>query len=115
MIAFALNQKGLLNVASSDSAFAAMVAQRLPNGVTGSVVCGLLAALMSSLASLFNSSRHVICGGFYKKMVPDRPPKHYVTVGVLPQRCFDSWNCLDSVMLGLGKCSTNTSKMFRDC
>lgn len=81
MIAFALNQKGLLNVTSSDSAFAAMVAQLLPAGVTGVVVCGLLAALMSSLASLFNSSAMLFVEDFYKKMKPGRVEKHYVLVG----------------------------------
>lgn len=81
MIAFALNQKGLLHVASSDSAFAAMVAQLLPAGVTGVVVCGLLAALMSSLASLFNSSAMLFVEDFYKKMKPEKNEKHYVMVG----------------------------------
>lgn len=104
MIAFALNQKGLLNVASSDSAFAAMVAQLLPNGVTGIVVCGLLAALMSSLASLFNSSAMLFVEDFYKKMVPDRPPKHYVTVGRIATAAVVILGIVwIPVMLGLGK------------
>jgi Na+/proline symporter len=65
MIAFALSQKGLLEVGSSDSAFASMVAKLLPQGITGIVVCGLLAALMSSLASLFNSSAMLFVEDFY--------------------------------------------------
>lgn len=81
MIAFALNQKGLLEVASSDSAFAAMVANLLPVGFTGVVVCGLLAALMSSLASLFNSSAMLFVEDFYKKFSPNKVEKHYVAVG----------------------------------
>lgn len=81
MIAYALNQKGLLEVGSSDSAFASMVANLLPQGITGIVVCGLLAALMSSLASLFNSSAMLFVEDFYKKMRPSQSPKHYVTVG----------------------------------
>lgn len=83
MIAFALSQKGLLNVPTSDSAFAAMVAHLLPMGLTGVVVSGLLAALMSSLASLFNSSAMLFVEDFYKKSVPDKSPKHYVIVGRL--------------------------------
>jgi len=56
MIAYALNQKGLLTLTDSDAAFPAMVKELLPIGFTGLVVGGILAALMSSLASLYNSS-----------------------------------------------------------
>ena len=68
MIAFALHQKyigaggeGFLpmlanGTANADAAFPTLVAKLLPAGVKGLVVCGILAALMSSLASLFNSS-----------------------------------------------------------
>jgi len=81
MIAYALSQKGLLNVTSSDAAFSCMVAQLLPAGFKGIVVCGLLAALMSSLASLFNSSAALFVGDFYMKMRPQAPQKQLVTVG----------------------------------
>lgn len=81
MIAYALSQKGLLNVTSSDAAFSCMVAQLLPAGFKGIVVCGLLAALMSSLASLFNSSAALFVGDFYTKMRPQAPQKRLVTVG----------------------------------
>ncbi len=81
-----------------------MVAQLLPNGVTGIVVCGLLAALMSSLASLFNSSAMLFVEDFYKKMVPDRPPRHYVTVGRLATAAVVILGIVwIPVMLGLGK------------
>jgi SSS family solute:Na+ symporter len=104
MIAFALNQKGLLNVQSSDSAFAAMVAQLLPQGVTGIVVCGLLAALMSSLSSLFNSSAMLFVEDFYKKMKPDKSPKHYVIVGRIATATVVILGLIwIPVMLGLGK------------
>lgn len=81
MIAFVLSQKGLLNVTSSDAAFSCMVAQLLPAGFKGIVVCGLLAALMSSLASLFNSSAALFVGDFYSKINPTAAPKKVVTVG----------------------------------
>jgi SSS family solute:Na+ symporter len=104
MIAFALSQKGLLNVASSDSAFAAMVAQLLPIGFKGIVVCGLLAALMSSLASLFNSSAALFVGDFYKKIKPKASEEHLVTVGriatIVVVILGVAWI---PVMLGLGK------------
>lgn len=104
MIAFALNQKGLLDVESSDSAFAAMVSHLLPAGFTGVVVCGLLAALMSSLASLFNSSAMLFVEDFYKKMKPDATELHYVKVGRIATATVVilgiAWI---PVMLGLGK------------
>jgi SSS family solute:Na+ symporter len=104
MIAFALSQKGLLNVASSDSAFAAMVAQLLPVGFKGVVVCGLLAALMSSLASLYNSSAALFVGDFYKKFKPTASEEHLVVVGRIATGAVVilgvAWI---PVMLGLGK------------
>lgn len=104
MVAYALNQKGLLVVDSSDSAFAAMVAQLLPAGVTGVVVCGLLAALMSSLASLFNSSSMLFVEDFYKKMRPERGEKHYLTVGRIATAVVVVLGVVwIPVMLGLGK------------
>jgi solute:Na+ symporter, SSS family len=104
MIAFALNQKGLLQVGSSDSAFAAMVAQLLPAGITGIVVCGLLAALMSSLASLFNSSAMLFVEDFYKKMRPNKTEGHYLNIGRGATATIVILGVLwIPVMLGLGK------------
>lgn len=104
MIAFALNQKGLLQVPSSDSAFAAMVATLLPKGITGIVVCGLLAALMSSLASLFNSSAMLFVEDFYKKMRPNQSPSHYLRIGRGATATVVVLGVLwIPVMLGLGK------------
>jgi solute:Na+ symporter, SSS family len=104
MIAFALSQKGLLNVASSDSAFAAMVAQLLPIGFKGVVVCGLLAALMSSLASLFNSSAALFVGDFYKKFRPKASEQHLVVVGRIATATVVVLGVVwIPVMLGLGK------------
>ncbi len=104
MIAFALNQKGLLHVGSSDSAFASMVAQLLPAGVTGVVVCGLLAALMSSLASLFNSSAMLFTEDFYKKYWPGKSEHHYLKVGQIATASVVILGVLwIPVMLGLGK------------
>jgi SSS family solute:Na+ symporter len=88
MIAFALSQKGLLSMPlnnagqpDADKAFSTLVAQLLPIGFKGVVVCGLLAALMSSLASLFNSSAALFIGDFYKKLVPAAGEKHLVVAG----------------------------------
>jgi SSS family transporter len=104
MIAFALSQKGLLNVPNSDSAFASMVGQLLPIGFKGVVVCGLLAALMSSLASLFNSSAALFVGDFYKKFRPQSSESHLVRVGRIATAVVVILGIVwIPVMLGLGK------------
>jgi solute:Na+ symporter, SSS family len=81
MIAFALGQKGIINLTSSDAAFAILVKELLPLGFKGLVVGGLLAALMSSLASLFNSSATLFTVDFYKKYKPEAPENELVRVG----------------------------------
>jgi len=81
MIAYALNQKGLMVLTSSDAAFPTMVSTLLPIGLKGIVVGGLLAALMSSLASLFNSSATLFTVDFYKKYRPVASEKQLVKVG----------------------------------
>ena len=81
MIAYALNQKGLLSLSSNDAAFSTMVKELLPIGFKGVVIGGILAALMSSLASLFNSSAMLFTIDFYQKYKPNKSEKHYVTVG----------------------------------
>ncbi len=81
MIAYGLNQKGLITLPNSDSAFAVLVKELLPIGFKGLVVGGLLAALMSSLASLFNSSATLFTVDFYKKYKPESSEKELVRVG----------------------------------
>ena len=81
MIAFALRQKGLMNFDTNDAAFSTLVKDLLPKGFTGIVVGGILAALMSSLASLFNSSSMLFTVDFYQKLRPKASEKHYVIVG----------------------------------
>ncbi len=88
MIAFAIHQKTgsflpLLDNgnANADAAFPTLVATLLPAGVKGLVVCGILAALMSSLASLFNSSAMLFTIDFYQKFKPDASQHHLVRVG----------------------------------
>lgn len=81
MIAFAMHQKGMINLQDPDAAFPLLVAELLPAGVKGIVVGGLLAALMSSLAALFNSSAMLFTVDFYKKFRPESPEKHLVYIG----------------------------------
>ena len=68
MIAYSLNAKGMINLTSSDAAFSILVKELLPLGFKGLVVGGILAALMSSLASLFNSSATLFTVDFYHEI-----------------------------------------------
>ncbi len=88
MIAYAINvQQGNFlpvdanGVTMSDAAFPTLVAKLLPAGVKGLVVCGILAALMSSLASLFNSSAMLFTIDFWKRFKPETPEKQLVKIG----------------------------------
>ena len=81
MIAYAMNEKGLIQLSRSDEAFPTLVRELLPAGVKGIVVGGLVAALMSSLASLFNSSATLFTVDFYKKHRPRSTEQHLVFVG----------------------------------
>ncbi len=89
MIALIMTQKGivingeLFQMSSADAAFPALVSYLLPAGVKGLVVCGILAALMSSLASLFNSSAMLFTIDFYKKYRPESSERRLVLVGRL--------------------------------
>jgi len=81
MIAYALQQKGIFYLENNDAAFSTMVKELLPIGFKGIVIGGILAALMSSLASLFNSSAMLFTVDFYKKYHPNANERHYVIVG----------------------------------
>lgn len=81
MIAFALKQQGALDFSTNDAAFSTLVKELLPKGFTGIMVGGILAALMSSLAALFNSSSMLFTVDFYQKFRPNASEKHYVMVG----------------------------------
>ena len=82
MIAFALAEKGMLDLSGgSNTAFPVMVRELLPAGIKGVVLGGAIAALMSSLASLFNSSATLFTVDFYERLKPGRSQKHYLRVG----------------------------------
>ncbi|MFC1737561.1 sodium:solute symporter [Planctomycetota bacterium] len=81
MIAFALAQKNIIQLDDPDRAFPVLVTQLLPAGIKGIVVGGLTAALMSSLASLFNSSATLFTVDFYKKFKKYTTEKELVFVG----------------------------------
>ena len=58
-----------------------MVVEMLPVGLRGLVIGGLLAALMSSLSSLFNSSASLFTYDVYQKLRPNTSAKGLVNVG----------------------------------
>ncbi|MBT8386384.1 MAG: sodium/solute symporter, partial [Ignavibacteria bacterium] len=60
VIAYALTQTGSLTLDSPDHALPTLIGTLLPVGLKGIVVAGLLAALMSSLSSVFNSCSTLI-------------------------------------------------------
>ena len=81
IIAYALAQSGQLNLSEADQAFPVMVRELLPAGLRGLVAGGLLAALMSSLAAVFNSCSTIFTMDIYRKLRPDASERTLVMVG----------------------------------
>ena len=81
VIAYALTQKGVITLEIPDQALPTLVGALLPVGLKGIVVAGLLAALMSSLSSVFNSCSTLITWDIYKKLNPNATEKRLVLVG----------------------------------
>lgn len=65
----------------AQGAFALLVTHVLPVGVRGIVVAGLLAALMSALAGVFNASSSLFTMDFYSRFRPNASQKSLVKVG----------------------------------
>ncbi len=81
VIAYALSQQGRLQLAAPDEALPTLIAVLLPVGLRGLVVAGLLAALMSSLSSVFNSTSTLVTLDVYKKLRPAASERRLVLVG----------------------------------
>ena len=95
MICFALAKSGRMDAITAvlfdangelmrdkaQSAFPLLVAHVLPVGVRGIVVAGLLAALMSSLAGVFNASSTLFTMDFYARLKPQASQHQLVWVG----------------------------------
>ena len=69
--------------ADSNSAFPLLVTRLMPTGLQGVMIAAMLAALMSSLSAVFNSSSTIFTMDFYKKLRPEASEKHLVNVGRL--------------------------------
>ena len=89
IIAYALTLQNpeMFNVIDSngieraDRAFPMLVTTLLPVGIKGLVAGGLMAALMSSLASVFNSCSTIFTIDIYKKIKPKKSEKYLVNIG----------------------------------
>ena len=94
LIGYALHTKGIVTIPpkldaagnviaaiNGDQVFPTMVSTLLPPGLRGLVVGGLMAALMSSLSSLFNSCSALFTVDIYEKIHPEASERHLVTVG----------------------------------
>jgi SSS family solute:Na+ symporter len=81
IVAYALKQAGRLELPETDQAFPVLVKTLLPAGLRGLVVAGLLAALMSSLSSLFNSCSTLFTVDIYEKIRPGSSERTLVRVG----------------------------------
>jgi SSS family solute:Na+ symporter len=85
VIAYALMQQGQLSysLSNADQALPTLITELLPMGLKGLAIAGLLAALMSSLSSAFNSSSTLLTIDFYQKFRPEATEKQLVRFGQL--------------------------------
>jgi len=82
MVAFALTQTPSAGFSTNgDAAYTTLVAQILPHGIKGIVACGMIVALMASLASKFNASATLFTMDFYREWHPNASGKTEVLVG----------------------------------
>jgi len=85
MIAVALWKQGTPGFeqigSNPQGAFPILVSNLLPIGLRGLVLAGMLSALMSALASLFNSTATLFTVDFYKRLKPQSSEQHLVRVG----------------------------------
>jgi solute:Na+ symporter, SSS family len=92
IVAFALAKSGRIQLAAPDQALPTLVGSLLPSGARGLVVAGLMAALMSSLSSVFNSTSTLVTIDVYKKLRPLASERQLVLFGQV----------VTAVLVGLG-------------
>jgi SSS family solute:Na+ symporter len=81
LIAYALASTGKIQLPQSDQAFPTLVKALLPVGLRGIVAGGVLAALMSSLAAVYNACSTLFTMDIYQKIKPHTTEKELVKVG----------------------------------
>ncbi len=75
------DENGVLIRENAQQAFPMLVVNVLPVGVRGIVVAGLLAALMSSLAGVFNACSTLFTMDFYSRFRPNASQEQLVWIG----------------------------------
>ncbi|WP_438964535.1 sodium:solute symporter [Winogradskyella sp.] len=83
IIAFALSilNPEVFSIEKADRAFPMLVKTLLPVGLKGLVAGGLIAALMSSLASVFNSCSTIFTIDISKKLKPNKEEQYLLKIG----------------------------------
>ena len=81
LIAYQLHAQGKLQLDDTNAAFPALVKTIMPVGLRGLLAGGLLAALMSSLASVYNACSTLYTMDIYQKQHPEASEKQLVKVG----------------------------------
>jgi SSS family solute:Na+ symporter len=81
LIAYVLHQQGKIEMDDTNTAFPVMVKAIMPVGLRGILAGGLLAALMASLASVYNACSTLYTIDIYKKSHPHASEKELVKVG----------------------------------
>ncbi len=81
VVAYALQRAGRLHFDQADQALPSLIRELLPSGFRGLVVAGLLAAVMSSLSSVYNSCSTLITWDIYRKWRPSARDRELVWVG----------------------------------
>ena len=83
ILAATLATQGKITLTDTNQALPTLISALLPVGVRGLVIAGLLAALMSSLSSVFNSCSTLITWDVYKRLNPDASERRLVWIGRL--------------------------------
>jgi len=81
MICATMVAQGKIELLESNHALPKLIATTLPIGFRGLVIAGLLAALMSSLSSVFNSCSTLITYDFFKRNNPNISEKNLIKIG----------------------------------
>jgi SSS family solute:Na+ symporter len=81
LIAYVLASTGKIQLPQSDQAFPVLVKTLLPVGIRGILAGGILAALMSSLAAVYNACSTLFTMDIYRKVKPSSSEKELVRVG----------------------------------
>ncbi len=81
LMAYALASTGKIQLANADQAFPTLVKTLLPVGIRGLLAGGILAALMSSLAAVYNACSTLFTLDIYRKIKPQTTDKELVKIG----------------------------------